>query len=111
MPEATFRRAWVRFQLLPKKRGGFAILLLLRFLVEHEQISSGEHVIDVVLIDRVSANGTVVVDEVVHAILDKLEILLIAGVDPNALDSFAHQTMIASPLGRIAVLFFSCVSP
>src|SRR5687767_2695749 len=111
MPKTAFRRARVCFQLLAKKRSRFAILFLLRFPVEHEQVSSGKDMVDVVLVDRVSANGTVVRDEVVQAVLNKLEILLVTGVYPNALDSFQHQTMIVGPFGRITVLFSGRVSP
>src|SRR6185503_2295005 len=79
VPEASSRRARVSLQLLAQERRGFAVLLLLRFLVKQQQNAAGKNMIDVVLVDRVCANGTVVGDEVVHAVLNKLEILLVAG--------------------------------
>ena len=102
MPEAAFGSARVRFQLFAQKRGGFAIFFLARDFVKEEEIAAGEDVIDVVFVDRVGADGAVVGDEVVHAALNEVEVLLVAGFVPDAFDAFQHQAVIVGPLCGIA---------
>ena len=59
----------------------------------------------------VGADGAVVGDEVVHAALDEIEILLVAGFVPDALDAFQHQTVIVGPLCGVARFFLRRVTP
>jgi hypothetical protein len=92
----------MRLQLRSQELGGFPILLLFSDFVQEEECSSGEDVVDVVFFDGVGANGAVAGDEVVHAALDEVEILLVARILIDALDPFQHQAMIVGPLGRVA---------
>lgn len=101
----------MRLQLRSQELGGFPVLLLFSDFVQEEEVSARENVVDVVFIDGVGANGAVVGDEVVHTALDEIEILVVARILIDALDSFQHQTIIIGPLCRVARLVFRRVTP
>lgn len=51
MPEATFRSARVRLELLSQERSGLSVFLLASGFVKEEEVAAGKDVIDVVLVD------------------------------------------------------------
>jgi hypothetical protein len=77
VPEASVRRPWLLFQLLTQQSGRLLVLFLFGVLVKSKESSAGENIIEVVILQLVGANSTVGIYKVVHALLHKLEILLL----------------------------------
>ena len=102
VPEAAFGSARMCLQLFAEEGGGFPVFFLAGGFVKEEEIAAGKNVIDVVLVERVGANGAVVGDEVVDAALDEVEVLFVVRGGVDALDAFQDEAVIVGPLRGVA---------
>ncbi len=94
-----------------EESGGFAILLQAGCFVKEKEVAARINVVNVVLVDLVCANGAVLVDEVVHAALNEVEVLFVVGGEVDAFDAFQHETVIVGPPRRVAGFVLRRVAP
>ena len=104
VPEAALGSARLSLQLLAQGGGGLPVFLLPRHLIESEQVSSGQEVVEVVFVRLVSAYRPVVTDEAIRHALNVFEVSAVRRVEPDGLDAFQENALFVVPLLLLARL-------
>src|SRR5947209_1450527 len=97
MPEAAFRSARVSLQLLAQSISSFLVLLLFSHLVKQKQDSTVKYIVQVVVIEFVGANRSIVIYKMVNGLLYELEIVAVGGSFPNSFQPAHQHALIVIP--------------
>ena len=73
------------------------ILFLAGDVIEHQEHAAQQDIIEIVIFKLIGADIPFFVDEAVHLVLDVFEIPGVAGVVPEAFESFPDDTFVVGP--------------
>src|SRR5437773_4730119 len=97
VPEPAVGSTWLGLQLSAQKRGRLEVLFFFRDLIEQQQNSAVEYVVEVVVVKPVRLNRAIIAYKLIDAALDVLEVIPVTRVTPNALHAFQHDGLFVTP--------------
>src|SRR5947208_6275983 len=85
VPEAAVGSTWLGLQLCAQKRGRLEVLFFFRDLIEQQQNSAVEYVVEVVVVKPVRLNRAIIAYKLVDSALDVLELIPVTCFASNAI--------------------------